>query len=308
MSNGQKSPWRKRIGRKGIRQIEMLAVLAICLLRIDSAQWLPTFRPAWTAYATSVGRAERVTLQDGSCVDLNTDSEIEVRFVGAERQIVLLHGEALFTVVSHPDWPFSVKAGGATIRAVGTKFSVRLREHDEAEVLVIEGRVAIESGRERTLASGAERPTGARRAQTVARVADTAESSPLPVIAPAGELISVSSTSVLSRVELPLATLKRRTAWTAGWIWFAKDPLSQAVAEFNRYHPQRLVLVDPSLARLEIGGRFRSADLDSFIATLRHSFHVRAVSSIVPGTGTTTIYLAGRCGRASQQCNWPMVQ
>ncbi len=76
MSNRRKSPWRKRIGRRGIRQIEILIVLAMCLLRIDSAQWLPTFRPAWTAYATSVGKTERVTLQDGSYVDLNTDSEI----------------------------------------------------------------------------------------------------------------------------------------------------------------------------------------------------------------------------------------
>jgi transmembrane sensor len=287
----------------------MLVVLAVCLLRIDSAQWLPTFRPAWTAYATSVGKTERVTLQDGSYVDLNTDSEIEARFVGAERQIVLLHGEALFTVVSHPDWPFSVKAGGATIRAVGTKFSVRLREHDEAEVLVIEGRVAIEGKRGGRALENAGDPSNRSRAeQTVARVAYMSASSPFPLIASTGELISVNSTSVLSRVELPLVSLKRRTAWTTGWIWFAKDPLSEAVAEFNRYHRQRLVLVDPSLARLEIGGRFRSADLDSFIATLQHSFHVRAVSSAVPGTGNTTIYLAGRSGRASQQCNWPRVQ
>ena len=294
MSNRRKSPWRKRIGRKGIRQIEMLVVLAVCLLRIDSAQWLPTFRPAWTAYATSVGKTERVTLQDGSYVDLNTDTEIEVRFVGAERQIVLLHGEALFTVVSHPDWPFSVKAGGATIRAVGTRFSVRLREHDEAEVLVIEGRVAIEGKRGRALESARDPSNRGGAEQTIARVGYVSDGSPFPLIASAGELISVNSMSVLSRVELPLATLKRRTAWTAGWIWFAKDPLSEAVAEFNRYHRQRLVLVDPSLARLEIGGRFRSADLDSFIATLQHSFHVRAVSSTVPGTGTTTIYLARR--------------
>src|SRR5579859_4037600 len=211
MSNRQKSPWRKRTGRKGIRQIEVLVVLAVCLLRIDSAQWLPTFQPVWTPYATSVGETQRVTLQDGSYVDLNTDSEIEARFVGAERQIVLLHGEALFTVVSHLDWPFSVKAGGATIRAVGTRFSVRLREHDEAEVLVIEGRVAIEGRRGGALESAGDPSSRGRAEQTVARVGYTSESSPFPLVASAGELISVNSTSVLSGVELPPATLKRRT-------------------------------------------------------------------------------------------------
>ena len=98
---------------------------------------------------------QRVILQDGSQVDLNTGSEIKVRFTGRQREIVLTHGEALFTVAHRPDWPFSVKAGGATIRAVGTKFSVRLREDDETEVLVIEGHIAIDGGsRLRTFRTG----------------------------------------------------------------------------------------------------------------------------------------------------------
>jgi ferric-dicitrate binding protein FerR (iron transport regulator) len=45
------------------------------------------------------------------------------------------------------NWPFSVRAGGATIHAAGTKFSVRLRDDNEADVLVIEGRIAIEGGK-----------------------------------------------------------------------------------------------------------------------------------------------------------------
>jgi transmembrane sensor len=291
--NRQKSVWRKCIGRKGIRRIEILVLLVVSLLRVDSAQWVPHANPVWTLYATNVGGIRRFVLQDGSQVDLNTGSEITVRFTGGQREVVLTHGEALFTVVHRPDWPFSVRAGGATIRAVGTKFSVRLREDDEADVLVIEGRIAIDGGR-----SGS----------TVARVLHSEGASPFVVIASAGESIAVSSTAVVARAKLSASALKRRTAWTDGWIWFSKDPLPEAVAEFNRYHRQQLVLVDPALARLVIGGRFRSADLDSFIATLEHSFDVRALSSAVHGTRAATIYLTGRCVRAQQQCNWPMVQ
>jgi ferric-dicitrate binding protein FerR (iron transport regulator) len=65
--------------------------------------------------------------------------------------------------------------------------------------------------------------------------------------------------------------------------------------------------VDSDLATVKIGGRFRSTDLDSFIAALEHSLGVRALSS-VRGRGATSIYLTGRCRRALQQCNWPMVQ
>jgi transmembrane sensor len=62
-------------------------------------------------------------------IDLNTGSAIEVCFTSAQREIALTHGEALFTVMHRTSWPFSVRAGGATIHAAGTKFSVRLH-HD----------------------------------------------------------------------------------------------------------------------------------------------------------------------------------
>jgi transmembrane sensor len=199
---------------------------------------------------------------------------------------VLLHGEALFTVAHRADWPFAVKAGFATIRALGTMFSVRLHEDDETDVMVIEGTIAIDGGRRP--AAGVRYPR---------------EPSPFSLTAYTGELISMNSTTVLTRSHLAAPTLKRRTAWTDGWLWFSKEPLPEAVAEFNRYHRQRLVLVDPALASLEIGGRFRSSDLDSFIATLEHSFDVRSMSTPVHGTASATIYLTGRCERAKQQCN-----
>jgi transmembrane sensor len=97
--------------------------------------------------------------------------------------------------------------------------------------------------------------------------------------------------------------LERRLAGTDGWLWFAAEPLPEAVAEFNRYQRRKLVLVDPRLAGLQIRGRFRSSDLDSFIATLERSFAVRTAYTALPGAGAATIYLSERCPRASQQCN-----
>jgi transmembrane sensor len=282
----------KELGRREIRRLGMLVLAVISIVRVDSAQWVPHPDPVWRIYATNVGGIERFILQDGTRVDLNTGSAIKVRFTSAQREIVLTHGEALFTVMHRTNWPFSVRAGGATIHAVGTKFSVRLRDDNEADVLVIEGRIAIEGGRMAAVANVAHSP-----------VAD-----PFALIVSAGESIAMNATTVLARATLSSSTLKRRTAWTDGWIWFLKEPLPEAVAEFNRYHREHLVLVDPALASLEIGGRFRSTDLDSFVATLEHSFDVRALSPVVRGTGAATIYLTGTCLRAQQQCNWPKVQ
>jgi transmembrane sensor len=284
--------WRKCLGRTEIRRLEIFVLAAISIMRVDSAQWVRHPDPVWKLYATNVGGMQSFILQDGSRVDLNTESAIKARFTGGQREIVLTHGEALFRVVHRTNWPFSVRAGGNTINAVGTKFSVRLREGDETDVLVSEGRIGI------------ERPAGAPAANIPSSQGITS----FPLIVSAGESIAMNSTTVLARATLSPATLKRRTAWTDGWIWFFKEPLPGAVAEFNRYHREHLVLVDPALASLEIGGRFRSTDLDSFIAALEHSFEIRAVSSPVGGTGSPTIYLNGTCVRAQQQCNWPMVQ
>ena len=290
--NRQKSIWRRCLGRGAIRRLEILILAVISIARVDSAQWVPHPDPVWTHYATNVGGIERFILQDGTGVDLNTGSAIKARFTGGQREVVLIHGEALLTVVHRTNWPFLVRAGGATIHAAGTKFSVRLRDNAAADVLVIEGRIAIEGGREPALAN----------------VSRSQVQTPFALIVSAGESIAMNSTTVLARATLSPTTVKRRTAWTDGWIWFFKDPLPEAVAELNRYHREQVVLVDPALGRLEIGGRFRSSDLDSFIATLEHSFDVRARPPVVHGTGAATIYLTASCVRAEQQCNWPKVQ
>jgi transmembrane sensor len=291
-----KLTWQRCLERRGVRAFAIFALAVTSLLRVDSVQWGPSPSPVRMHYATKVGEMQQTTLQDGTLMHLNSASEVEANFLPWERQVLLTHGEALFTVMNNPSWPFLVKAGDKTIRTTGGKLSIRVRENGETDVLVIEGHAAI------------DRATDRGSVAAVANVPRSHGTASFPLILAAGESIALRSTSVLVREQLSPAVLKRRIAWTDGWIWFSKDPLPKAVAEFNRYHPEQLVLVDPALERLEIGGRFRSADLESFIAALEHHFDVHALSSAVPGTGARSIYLTGRCLRAQQQCNWPMVQ
>jgi transmembrane sensor len=199
--------------------------------------------------------------------------------------VALTRGEARFRVERNDRVPFYVSAAGVTAKATGTEFSMRLVNSERVEVLVEEGRVAISVP------------------ALQATFSNMFLSSPGALTVSAGESISLQSNALYAREKLSPAVLKRRTAWADRWIWFSAEPLPEAVAEFNRYHDQQLVLVDPRLASLEIGGRFRSNDLDSFIATLEHSFDVRATASADHGTGAATIYLSERCLRAQQQCN-----
>ena len=87
-----------------------------------------------------------MTLQDGSRVTLNSNSELSYpeKFRGGKRE-VLLKGEAFFEVERNPDKPFRVSIEHkAMVEVLGTSFNIRSEQSGEAiKVLVVEGRVAF---------------------------------------------------------------------------------------------------------------------------------------------------------------------
>ena len=93
--------------------------------------------------ATEIGAARSIALPDGSTIQLNTDTAIDVLFTKTERRVRLARGEALFTIAKNRVRPFIVNAAGVDVRAVGTQFNLRL--HAAAlEVIVCEGQVRVE--------------------------------------------------------------------------------------------------------------------------------------------------------------------
>ena len=79
-------------------------------------------RSATADYHTGVGEQRVVTLEDGSTIQLNTDTAVDVTFSENKRDIRLLQGEAAFTVTSDPGRPFTVRSESLDTRALGTFF------------------------------------------------------------------------------------------------------------------------------------------------------------------------------------------
>jgi len=192
-------------------------------------------------YATSMGERRTVSLQDGSQVNLNTASRIEVDFAHTGRTVRLRSGEALFKVASDPQRPFVVEAGQTRVRVLGTAFNVRLRSQ-LVEVTVTEGAVAINDDR-----------------------------------IPAGSA-AVATVGTVNRVSLTQDALRRRVAWRDGIIELRGETLEQAVEEFNRYNERKLVIADPAIATLRIGGRFETNESVKFVNALKANFSIRAVA------------------------------
>jgi transmembrane sensor len=232
------------------RRTWSLALAASMLIALFIAGgWFAHTQLGWQHYETRIGSLSRIVLEDGSVVDLNTNSDIRVRIGTQRREIRLLRGEGRFQVAHDKSRPFVVSAAKAAVRAVGTEFSVRLHSSAQVDVLVSEGVVAIESGR-------------------------VAHSPPVH----AGESAIVFPDRVsVSRVDPQL--LQRRYAWTTGQLQFRGETLAEAVSEFNRYNRRQLRLADPSLAQLRVGGNFNATDPESFAAALGSAFSLRVASA-----------------------------
>jgi len=205
-------------------------------------------------YQTGIGGFERVVLADGSTVEMNTSTQVVVSFGSKQRKIELLAGEATFNVLRDAKRPFTVVAGQTTIRSLGTQFNVR-RDGDAIDVIVTNGKVAVG-----------------------------------PAIVNAGQAALVVLGNARVRTESP-QDAERELAWQNGMLMFANTPLKQVIAEFNRYNHRQLVIGDPAIADREIGGYFKSRNLDSFVRILQGSFGVNA-----DVTGDRIILRAGEVG------------
>lgn len=204
---------------------------------------------------------ERLTLDDGSVVELNHGARVDVRFTAAERRVTLLRGEALFMIAKNSERPFIVGAGEVAVRAVGTVFSVTLGQTNVA-VLVTEGRVRLGQAparRDSATISPLALPeliAGQRAVITTALGAD----GPQPVAVQVDEITP--------------AEVDRALAWQRMRLEFVELPLGDVVAEFNRFNRQKLVVEDARTAAVLVGGNFRADNIDAFVRLLDSSFGV----------------------------------
>jgi transmembrane sensor len=247
------SPVRRRFG---VRRWVAAAAAVTVLVATGAVGWFAAApRPA-SLPPSSIGEAgaARRVLEDGSVVDLNRGAEVGIAFSPEERRVLLVRGEAYFTVAKNPARPFIVQAGSVSIRAVGTAFNVRLAP-DSVEVLVTEGRVEV--------------------APPVAESAPAADRAPM---VGAGErlFIETGPRAAPPRVDpVSTAQVAAALAWQVRRLDFVDTPLSEALVEFNRQSPIPLVLGERDLGEMRLGGSFRADNLEGFLRLLEGGFGIR---------------------------------
>lgn len=196
---------------------------------------------AYRAYArgkaeTAVGERKTVAVAGGVMVDLNTDSCVYWRDA-SPATLWLERGEVAIRVATGR--MLALRTPGGNFQLAPGAYNARLRGA-ACELAVLAGSIADARG----------------------------------VKASAGTV------ALATRGDLDLrgrdADLARITAWQTDTLVLNGESLDYALAEINRYQTRKIMIGDPALARLRLGGTFATRDPAEFLAALRSAFGVRA--------------------------------
>jgi len=160
-------------------------------------------------------------------------------------------------VAKDPVRPFKVRAGDATVIAIGTAFDV-LRDSDRAIVSVTEGRVLVVP------------------AADFIPVSVMREFKPnlRTVRLDAGQQTTAGTAGIAepSKVEDPSAA----TSWQTGRLAFHLQPLRYVLEDVNRYAHKPIVLESESMGALVITGTVERENIGGWVRSLERAFDLRA--------------------------------
>jgi transmembrane sensor len=213
-----------------------LATAAVLILGLFSFSNLPMRLQA--DHLTVIGERQRLQLEDGSKVLLNTNSAFSSTINDQQREARLYQGEAFFEVQPHRGQPLQINAGLVTASVRDTAFAVRYLD-GVTQVRVQRGDVDL------------------RATHDDARIRLTA-----------GESIRIGPNGFDRPAKLDAAT---DLAWVQGRLVFENCPLSQVLAELRRYYPGWIINNNEQLADVAVTGNYR---LDQPLDVVRSLAHI----------------------------------
>lgn len=231
---------------------QTLKALAVALIAAPTAA-LTIGRLPWQEWQsdvyTATGEQKALTLADGTELQLNTATAVDIAFSDAQRRLTLKQGEIRITTGrdTAPAYrPFIVSTAHGQLRALGTRFTVRQSEHDillavfdgavEIAPTQLPTRTVVSAGAQRRFSKGALHPAG-----------------------PASE---------------------NTLLWERGMLMANAMPLGELIAELSRYR-SGILRCDPAVASLTVSGAFPVGNIDTSLDLLEKTLPI-TVSQISP--------------------------
>lgn len=224
------------------RRRAVIKTLAL-LLAAGASGWIvhdsPPARTLLAAVRTGKGERRTITLSDGSQLQVNTDTALDIDYDDQQRLLRLHSGEiSVQTASDSRARPFIVETAEGRIRALGTRFCVR-SDDGTSQVSVQQHAVEIRS------------------------------TSQPPVRLEAGQSVRFDRDHFAAvRAQAPGAD-----AWTQGMLTVIEWRLADFVSELRRYRTG-VVRCDARVADLRLSGAFRIDDIDTVLDNLGASLPV----------------------------------
>jgi len=220
----------RRVRKLGNGLASVVAVIGLALFAGD--RYLPL--DYWLAdQRTATGEQRTVRLADGTVLNLNTHSAVDVRFDARQRLIVLQAGEIMVETGHGDARPFIVETREGSMRALGTRFLVK-REDQGTRLSVLQSAVAAHP-----------------------------QNHPEEQILREGQQVLIRNDGL----DAVAALTPGADAWTRGMLVVDNARLEDLVHELGRYRRGHLG-VTPEVADLRITGSFPLHDTDKALSAL----------------------------------------
>jgi transmembrane sensor len=212
-----------------------LAAAAVLLIGVFTVGNLPLRLQA--DHLTVVGERQRLQLEDGSKVLLNTNSAFSSDIDTRQRVARLYQGEAYFEVPAGLNQPLELQAGPLRASVRDSDFAVRYLD-GEAQVRVQRGDVDLQASSDQRIRLSS------------------------------GDSIRVGPNGFGQRERVDA---QKDLAWVQGRLVFENCPLNQVLAELRRYYPGLIISRNERLEQVAVTGNYR---LDQPLETLRSLAHI----------------------------------
>lgn len=188
---------------------------------------------------TGRGQRQDFTLADGSRLNLNAGSAVDLQFDDKQRLVILRHGELVIQVAPDPRRPLRVRTAQGEIRALGTRFLVA-QEPDASRVVVLQHSVEAKLFDGTTL-----------------------------------DLQEGQSALLYDRQITPVAGDQRyRADWLSGRLNVLDEPLEKVVEALRPYN-RGFVRIAPEVRNLRVQGVFPLNDPDRVFTALAETLPIR---------------------------------
>lgn len=205
-----------KIQKTATAMLSILIITVASLLGFQSYQDWQATPTMQVAMNTNIGIIKQQSLEDGSKLTINPDSDVQIRYYRNKRMVRLNRGEVIFEVAKDAERPFIVDTDHAKVTVLGTRFVVN-KLNKLSRISVDHGVVSVE-------------------ASTVSDPA-TAESKNMAIVLHKGEVAEVSATQPPQRIARDASNA---FSITQGIINFEQADLDEIAETLSRYRQTRV--------------------------------------------------------------------